>query len=343
MTLKERLDIYIQSYTKITKIAGLVQFWTKLASIGVIAIMVRNALVGRIKLIISQAQFDAYKDISFLPPKEWVDGFTAMQTRNALEASGLIFISNMAKGKKDLFQTYATGFKTAKEYEDKLGVLKIAVLDAKSKFTRMVQQQRSMKPKELELVESLIIAIDRDIENIDKEIKSISKMKSSGESMSFLKGLFNMRTRDANRIVSLIDEHDRIDVDKLTEKEAMVLLTTILTKYKNSIEQADARAGYTNILLPFIYGFLASPLIPMLSLNVLRSLVSPKKNMNLNTYLRKLKKSALTDFEAAQQATRLTKSIIGTLTIELKNMSPDKQKEAKLTIEYLKEILNAIK
>jgi hypothetical protein len=92
MTLKERLDIYIQSYTKITKIAGLVQFWTKLASIGVIAIMVRNALVGRIKLIISQAQFDAYKDTSFLPPKEWVDGFTAMQTRNALEASGLIFI-----------------------------------------------------------------------------------------------------------------------------------------------------------------------------------------------------------------------------------------------------------
>ena len=343
MTLKERLDIYIQSYTKITKIAGLVQFWTKLASIGVIAIMVRNALVGRIKLIISQAQFDAYKDISFLPPKELIDGFTAMQTRNALEASGLIFISNMAKGKKDLFQTYATGFKTAKEYEDKLGVLKIAVLDAKSKFTRMVQQQRSMKPKELELVESLIIAIDRDIENIDKEIKSISKMKSSGESMSFLKGLFNMRTRDANRIVSLIDEHDRIDVDKLTEKEAMVLLTTILTKYKNSIGQADARAGYTNILLPFVYGLLASPLIPMLSLNVLRSLVSPKKNMKLNTYLRKLKKSALTDFEAAQQATRLTKSIIGTLTIELKNMSPDKQKEAKLTIEYLKEILNAIK
>ena len=343
MTLKERLDIYIQSYTKITKIAGLVQFWTKLASIGVIAIMVRNALVGRIKLIISQAQFDAYKDTSFLPPKEWIDGFTAMQTRNALEASGLIFISNIAKGKKDLFQTYATGFKTAKEYEDKLGVLKIAVLDAKSKFTRMVQQQRSMKPKELELVESLIIAIDRDIENIDKEIKSISKMKSSGESMSFLKGLFNMRTRDANRIVSLIDEHDRIDVDKLTEKEAMVLLTTILTKYKNSIGQADARAGYTNILLPFVYGLLASPLIPMLSLNVLRSLVSPKKNMKLNTYLRKLKKSALTDFEAAQQATRLTKSIIGTLTIELKNMSPDKQKEAKLTIEYLKEILNAIK
>ena len=343
MTLKERLDIYIQSYTKITKIAGLVQFWTKLASIGVIAIMVRNALVGRIKLIISQAQFDAYKDISFLPPKEWVDGFTAMQARNALEASGLIFISNMAKGKKDLFQTYATGFKTAKEYEDKLGVLKIAVLDAKSKFTRMVQQQRSMKPKELELVESLIIAIDRDIENIDKEIKSISKMKSSGESMSFLKGLFNMRTRDANRIVSLIDEHDRIDVDKLTEKEAMVLLTTILTKYKNSIGQADARAGYTNILLPFIYGFLASPLIPIISLNVLHKLVSPKKNMKLNTYLRKLKKSALTDFEAAQQATRLTKSIIGTLTIELKNMSPDKQKEAKLTIEYLKEILNAIK
>ena len=342
MTLKERLDIYIQSYTKITKIAGLVQFWTKLASIGVIAIMVRNALVGRIKLFISQAQFDAYKDTSFLPPKEWVDGFTAMQTRNALEASGLIFISNMAKGKKDLFQTYATGFKTAKEYEDKLGVLKIAVLDAKSKFTRMVQQQRSMKPKELELVESLIIAIDRDIENIDKEIKSISKMKSSGESMSFLKGLFNMRTRDANRIVSLIDEHDRIDVDKLTEKEAMVLLTTILTKYKNSIGQADARAGYTNILSPFILG-LASPLAPMLSLNVLRSLVSPKKNMKLNTYLRKLKKSALTDFEAAQQATRLTKSIIGTLTIELKNMSPDKQKEAKLTIEYLKEILNAIK
>ena len=229
MTLKEKLDIYIQSYTKITKIAGLVQFWTKLASIGVIAIMVRNAFVGRVKLIISQAQFDAYKDTSYLPPKEWIDGFTAMQTRNALEASGLLFISNIAKGKKDLFQTYATGFKTAKEYEDKLGVLKIAVLDAKSKFTRMVQQQRSMKPKELELVESLIIAIDRDIKNIDKEIKSISKMKSSGESMSFLKGLFNMRTRDANRIVSLIDEHDRIDVDKLTEKEAMVLLTTILT------------------------------------------------------------------------------------------------------------------
>ena len=92
MTLKEKLDIYIQSYTKITKIAGSVQFWTKLASIGVIAIMVRNALVGRIKLIISQAQFDAYKDTSFLPPKEWVDGFTAMQTRNALEASGLMFI-----------------------------------------------------------------------------------------------------------------------------------------------------------------------------------------------------------------------------------------------------------
>jgi hypothetical protein len=122
----------------------------------------------------------------------------------------------------------------------------------------------------------------------------------------------------------------------------MVLLTTILTKYKNSIGQADARAGYTNILLPFVVG-LASPLIPILSLNVLHKLVSPKKNMKLNTYLRKLKKSALTDFEAAQQATRLTESIIGTLTIELKNMSPDKQKEAKLTIEYLKEILNAIK
>lgn len=341
MTLKEKLDIYIQSYTKITKIAGSVQFWTKLASIGVIAIMVGNALLGRIKLTISQAQYDAYKDTSYLPTKEWIDGFTAMQTRNALEASGLIFISNIAKGKKDLFQTYATGFKTAKEYEDKLGVLKITVLDAKSKFTRMVQQQRSMKPKELELVESLIIAIDRDIENIDKEIKSISKMKSSGESMSFLKGLFNMRTRDANRIVSLIDEHDRIDVDKLTEKEAMVLLTTILTKYKNSVGQADARAGYTNILLPFVVGL--GGLVPMLSLNVLHKLVSPEKNMRLNTYLRKLKKSALTDFEAAQQATRLTESIIGTLTIELKKMSPDKQKEAKLTIEYLKEILNAIK
>lgn len=341
MTLKEKLDIYIQSYTKITKIAGLVQFWTKLASIGVIAIMVGNALLGRIRLTIAQAQYDAYKDTSFLPTKEWIDGFTAMQTRNALEASGLIFISNIAKGKKDLFQTYATGFKTAKEYEDKLGVLKITVLDAKSKFTRMVQQQRSMKPKELELVESLIIAIDRDIENIDKEIKSISKMKSSGESMSFLKGLFNMRTRDANRIVSLIDEHDRIDVDKLTEKEAMVLLTTILTKYKNSIGQADARAGYTNILLPFVVGL--GGLVPMLSLNVLHKLVSPEKNMRLNTYLRKLKKSALTNFEATQQATRLTESIIGTLTIELKKMSPDKQKEAKLTIEYLKEILNAIK
>ena len=342
MTLKEKLDIYIQSYTKITKIAGLVQFWTKLASIGVIAIMVGNAFLGRVKLTISQLQFDAYKNTSFLPTKEWMDGFTAMQTRNALEASGLIFISNIAKGKKDLFQTYATGFKTAKEYEDKLGVLKITVLDAKSKFTRMVQQQRSMKPKELELVESLIIAIDRDIKNIDEEIKSISKMKSSGESTSFLKGLFNMRTRDANRIVSLIDEHDRIDVDKLTEKEAMVLLTTILTKYKNSIGQAQARAGYTNILIPFIVG-LGSPLGAIVGFNVLHNLVSPKTNMKLNTYLRKLKKSALTDFEAAQQATRLTKSIIGTLTIELKTMSPDKQKEAKLNIEYLKEILNAIK
>ena len=342
MTLKEKLDIYIQSYTKITKIAGLVQFWTKLASLGTIAIMVGNAFIGRVRLAISQAQFDAYHDTSFLPTKEWIDGFTAMQTRNALEASGLIFISNIAKGKKDLFQTYATGFKTAKEYEDKLGVLKITVLDAKSKFTRMVQQQRSMKPKELELVESLIIAIDRDIENIDKEIKSISKMKSSGESTSFLKGLFNMRTRDANRIVSLIDEHDRIDVDKLTEKEAMVLLTTILTKYKNSIGQAQARAGYTNILIPFIVG-LGSPLGAVFSFNVLHKLVSPEKNMKLNTYLRKLKKSALTDFEAAQQATRLTKSIIGILKIELKTMSPDKQKEAKLNIEYLKEILNAIK
>lgn len=342
MTLKEKLDIYIQSYTKITKIAGLVQFWTKLASLGVIAIMVGNALIGRVRVTIAKAQFDAYKDTSFLPPKEWVEGFAAMQTRNALEASGLIFISNIAKGKKDLFQTYATGFKTAKEYEDKLGVLKITVLDAKSKFTRMVQQQRSMKPKELELVESLIIAIDRDIENIDKEIKSISKMKSSGESMSFLKGLFNMRTRDANRIVSLIDEHDRIDVDKLTEKEAMVLLTTILTKYKNSIGQGQARAGYTNILIPFIVG-LGSPLGAVLSFSVLRKFVSPEKNMKLNTYLRKLKKSALTDSEAAQQATRLTKSIIGTLNIELKTMSPDKQKEAKLNIEYLKEILNAIK
>ena len=341
MTLKEKLDIYIQSYTKITKIAGLVQWWAKLASLGVIAIMVGNALLGRIRVTIAKAQFDAYKDTSFLPPKEWVEGFAAMQTRNALEASGLIFISNIAKGKKDLFQTYATGFKTAKEYEDKLGVLKITVLDAKSKFTRMVQQQRSMKPKELELVESLIIAIDRDIENIDKEIKSISKMKSSGESMSFLKGLFNMRTRDANRIVSLIDEHDRIDVDKLTEKEAMVLLTTILTKYKNSIGQGQARAGYTNILIPFIVG-LGSP-GARLSLSVLHKLVSPKKNKKLNTYLRKLKKSALTDSEAAQQATRLTESIIGTLNIELKTMSPDKQKEAKLNIEYLKEILNAIK
>lgn len=342
MTLKEKLDIYIQSYTKITKIAGSVQFWTKLASLGTIAIMVGNALIGRVRTVISQLQFDAYQNTSFLPTKEWIDGFTAMQTRNALEASGLIFISNIAKGKKDLFQTYATGFKTAKEYEDKLGVLKITVLDAKSKFTRMVQQQRSMKPKELELVESLIIAIDRDIKNIDEEIKSISKMKSSGESMSFLKGLFNMRTRDANRIVSLIDEHDRIDVDKLTEKEAMVLLTTILTKYKNSIGQAQARAGYTNILIPFIVG-LGSPLGAVLSFSVLHKFVSPRKNMKLNTYLKKLKKSALTDFEAAQQATRLTEGIIATLTIELKTMSPDKQKEAKLNIEFLKEILNAIK
>ena len=81
----------------------------------------------------------------------------------------------------------------------------------------------------------------------------------------------------------------------------------------------------------------------MLSFTVLHTLLYPKKSMKLNTYLRKLKKSALTDFEAAQQATRLTKIIIGTLTIELKNMSPDKQKEAKLNIEYLKEILNAIK
>lgn len=339
MTLKEKLDIYIQSYTRITKIAGVVQFWTKLASLGTIAIMIGNALIGRARVNIAQAQFDAYHNTSFLPTKEWIDGFTAMQTRNALEASGLMFISNIAKGKKDLFQTYATGFKTAKEYEDKLGVLKIAVLDAKSKFTRMVQQQRSMKPKELELVESLIIAIDRDIKNIDNEIKSISKMKSSGESVSFLKGLFNMRTRDANRIVSLIDEHDRIDVDKLTEKEAMVLLTTILTKYKNSIDQGKARAGYTKILTPFIIGLG----IPLLSSKLLHKLVSPKKNKKLNTYLRKLKKSALTDFEAAQQATRLTEIIIGTLTIELKNMSPDKQEEAKLNIEYLKEILNAIK
>ena len=54
MTLKEKLDIYIQSYTNITKIAGLVQFWTKLASIGVIAIMVRNALDRkRLSLILS--------------------------------------------------------------------------------------------------------------------------------------------------------------------------------------------------------------------------------------------------------------------------------------------------
>ena len=70
MTLKEKLDIYIQSYTKITKIAGLVQFWTKLASLGTIAIMIGNALAGKIKLIISQAQFDAYQDISYLPSKE---------------------------------------------------------------------------------------------------------------------------------------------------------------------------------------------------------------------------------------------------------------------------------
>lgn len=50
MTLKEKLDIYIQSYTKITKIAGLVQFWTKLASIGTIAIMIGNALTARVQL-----------------------------------------------------------------------------------------------------------------------------------------------------------------------------------------------------------------------------------------------------------------------------------------------------
>ncbi len=73
MTLKEKLDIYIQSYTKITKIAGLVQFWTKLASIGTIAIMIGNALTARVQLMISQARFDVYQDTSYLPTKEELD------------------------------------------------------------------------------------------------------------------------------------------------------------------------------------------------------------------------------------------------------------------------------
>ena len=118
ITMKERLDIYIKAYTKITKMAGVVQFWTRLASLGVITVMINDIFVGK-SIIAAVRKATSYSDdIRVQPTKEWIDSFTAMQARNAMQAAGLIFIANKAKSKKDLFQAYATGFKTAKEYED---------------------------------------------------------------------------------------------------------------------------------------------------------------------------------------------------------------------------------
>ena len=92
ITMKERLDIYINAYTKITKMAGLVQFWTRLASLGVITVMMTDIFIGKsIIAAVRTATAPNYSDdIRFQPTKEWIDTFTAMQTRNAMQAAGLI-------------------------------------------------------------------------------------------------------------------------------------------------------------------------------------------------------------------------------------------------------------
>lgn len=342
ITMKERLDIYIKSYTKITKMAGLVQFWTRLASTGVIAIMIRDILLG--KAIINSVKLattDYSDDIRFLPTKEWIDAFTAMQTRNALQAAGLIFIANKAKSKKDLFQAYATGFKTAKEYEDKLSVLKITLYDAKSKFTRMLDQQKSMSKKEIELVENLLIAIDRDIENTDKELKSIKTMKATGESGSFLKKLFNKDIRESTRISNLITEDDRVDVSKLTDKEALVLLNTVLLKYKDSMKTTTKNFSYTRILTPFIVG--VSSIVPAVGIGYLiNAAVRPREDIRLNIYLRKLEKASLADPKLSKNASLVTKAIIVKLKKQHNNATETERKEINAIVEYLTEILEVI-
>lgn len=341
--MKERLDIYINSYTKITKMAGLVQFWTRLASTGVIAVMIKDIFIGKAIINGVKIATNFSDDIRFQPTKEWIDAFTAMQTRNALQAAGLIFIANKAKSKKDLFQAYATGFKTAKEYEDKLSVLKITLYDAKSKFTRMLAQQKSMSKKEIELVETLLIAIDRDIENTDNELKSIKAMKASGESGSFLKRLFNKDKKESIRISNLITEDDRVDVSKLTDKEALVLLNTVLLKYKDSVETTTKKFSYTQILTPFIFG-ITSSILPTIGISyIINATVRPKTDVRLNMYLRKLKKASLADPKLSKEVSLVTKSIITKLKSQRKDATSTEQKEINAIVKYLTEILEVIK
>lgn len=341
--MKERLDIYIKAYTKITKMAGLVQFWTRLASTGVIAVMIKDIFIGKAIINGVKIATNFSDDIRFQPTKEWIDAFTAMQTRNALQAAGLIFIANKAKSKKDLFQAYATGFKTAKEYEDKLSVLKITLYDAKSKFTRMLAQQKSMSKKEIELVETLLIAIDRDIENTDNELKSIKAMKASGESGSFLKRLFNKDKKESIRISNLITEDDRVDVSKLTDKEALVLLNTVLLKYKDSVETTTKKFSYTQILTPFIFG-ITSSILPTIGISyIINATVRPKTDVRLNMYLRKLKKASLADPKLSKEVSLVTKSIITKLKSQSKDATSTEQKELDAIIKYLTEILEVIK
>lgn len=340
--MKERLDIYINSYTKITKMAGLVQFWTRLASTGVIAVMIKDIFIGKAIINGVKIATNFSDDIRFQPTKEWIDAFTAMQTRNALQAAGLIFIANKAKSKKDLFQAYATGFKTAKEYEDKLSVLKITLYDAKSKFTRMLAQQKSMSKKEIELVETLLIAIDRDIENTDNELKSIKAMKASGESGSFLKRLFNKDKKESIRISNLITEDDRVDVSKLTDKEALVLLNTVLLKYKDSVETTTKKFSYTQILTPFIFGI--TSIYPTIGISyIINATVRPKTDVRLNMYLRKLKKASLADPKLSKEVSLVTKSIITKLKSQRKDATSTEQKEINAIVKYLTEILEVIK
>lgn len=340
--MKERLDIYINSYTKITKMAGLVQFWTRLASTGVIAVMIKDIFIGKAIINGVKIATNFSDDIRFQPTKEWIDAFTAMQTRNALQAAGLIFIANKAKSKKDLFQAYATGFKTAKEYEDKLSVLKITLYDAKSKFTRMLAQQKSMSKKEIELVETLLIAIDRDIENTDNELKSIKAMKASGESGSFLKRLFNKDKKESIRISNLITEDDRVDVSKLTDKEALVLLNTVLLKYKDSVETTTKKFSYTQILTPFIFGI--TSILPTIGIGyIINATVRPKTDVRLNMYLRKLKKASLSNPELSKEVSLVTKSIITKLKSQSKDATSTEQKEINAIVKYLTEILEVIK
>ena len=341
--MKERLDIYIKAYTKITKMAGLVQFWTRLASTGVIAVMIKDIFIGKAIINGVKIATNFSDDIRFQPTKEWIDAFTAMQTRNALQAAGLIFIANKAKSKKDLFQAYATGFKTAKEYEDKLSVLKITLYDAKSKFTRMLAQQKSMSKKEIELVETLLIAIDRDIENTDNELKSIKAMKASGESGSFLKRLFNKDKKESIRISNLITEDDIVDVSKLTDKEALVLLNTVLLKYKDSVETTTQRFSYTQILTPFIFG-ITSSILPTIGISyIINATVRPKEDIRLNMYLRKLKKASLSNPKLSKEVSLVTKSIITKLKSQSKDATSTEQKEINAIVKYLTEILEVIK